>query len=59
MLRNIYIFSHESILRKTMTFVMRSEKINEHTKITANCKAQDFPEEFGVFSSIQRYVLCH
>jgi len=52
MLRNIYIFSHESILRKTMTFVMRSEKINEHTKITANCKAQDFPEEFGVFSSI-------
>ena len=56
----LYIFSHESLSEKrTMTFVMRREPINEHTKITANCKAQDFPEESGVISSIYGNVLCN
>jgi hypothetical protein len=40
-----------------MKYVMRSEPINENSKITANWKAQDFSEEYGVNSYIQGTVL--
>ena len=45
--------------KNIMNFVTRREPINEHIKIAANCKAQDFSEVFDVNSSIQGTVLCH
>ena len=59
-LRNIYIFfrmNPSSEKKNIMKYVMRSEPINENSKITANWKAQDFSEEYGVNSYIQGTVL--
>lgn len=59
MLRNIYVFFVWIHPQKKyiMKYVIRSEPINENTKITVNWKAQDFSEEYGVNSYIQGTVL--